>query len=61
MKLLEKAKDKSFWVGVREKDCFKKYREELFDLWEKHCTSPREALTYSDFRSEEHTSELQSR
>lgn len=50
MKLLEKAKDKSFWVGVREKDCFKKYREELFDLWEKHCTSPREVLTYSDFK-----------
>ena len=50
MKLLEKAKDKGFWAGVRESDCFKKYRDELLSLWEKHCTSPREVLTYSDFK-----------
>ena len=50
MEFLKKAKDKNFWAGVREKECFKKHREELLSIWEKHCTSPREALTYSDFK-----------
>jgi len=47
---LKKALDKSFWVSVREKGCFEKYRRELFSLWEKHCTHELPNITYSDFR-----------
>lgn len=49
--LLDKAMDKSFWTEVREKDCFKKYREELFYLWgEKVEDKIIPALKYSDFK-----------
>ena len=51
MNLLGKGMDPEFWKEVREKDCFKKYRDELFSLWEKHCENvPIYALKYSDFR-----------
>jgi len=50
MKLLKRAHDKEFWVEVREKECFTKYRRELFTLWEKHCTGEIPTLTYSDFK-----------
>ena len=51
MNLLGKAMDKEFWKEVREKDCYKKYREELFDIWSKHCENvPIYALKYTDFR-----------
>ncbi len=50
MNLLGKAMDKEFWKQVREKDCFKKYREELFKLWETRCeNTPIYALKYSEF------------
>ncbi|MBR2459736.1 MAG: heparinase II/III family protein [Clostridia bacterium] len=51
MNLLGKATDKEFWKEVREKDCFKKYRDELFELWEKHVENgPILQLKYSDFK-----------
>lgn len=51
MNLLGKAMDKEFWKEVREKDCFEKYRKELFDLWEKHAGDNQiKALKYSDFK-----------
>ena len=43
--------DKDFWKEVREKDCYKKYRDELFDLWKNRCENgPILALKYSDFK-----------
>lgn len=51
MNLLGKAMDKEFWKEVREKDCFKKYRDELFELWEKHVENgPIMQLKYRDFK-----------
>ncbi len=51
MNLLGKAMDKDFWKEVREKDCYKKYRDELFDLWKTRCENgPILALKYSDFK-----------
>lgn len=50
MRLLKRAHDKDFWAEVREKDCFARYRQELFSLWEKHCTKEVPTLTYSDFK-----------
>lgn len=51
MNLLGKAMDKAFWTEVREKDCYRKHREELMKLWEEKCVR-REITTlrYSDFR-----------
>ena len=50
MKLLKRAHDKDFWVEVREKECYARYRQELFSLWEKHCTESLPLLTYTDFK-----------
>ena len=51
MNLLGKGMDPGFWQEVREKECYKKLRDELFELWEKHCENvPIYALKYSDFR-----------
>ena len=51
MNLLGKAMDRDFWVDVREKDCYKKYRQELFDMWEKNVENgPIMQLKYSDFK-----------
>lgn len=51
MNLLGKAMDKDFWKEVREKDCYKKYRAELFEQWEQYCEDkPITALKYSDFK-----------
>lgn len=50
MNLLGKATNPEFWKEVREKDCYKKFREELFENWTKHCEVPIYALKYSDFR-----------
>ncbi len=49
--LLGKAMDSAFWADVRENKYYKKQRDELFDLWQKHCENgPILALKYSDFR-----------
>ena len=51
MNLLKKATDKSFWQGVREKDCFATYREEVLAMWENTCMDkPIPTLLYSDFK-----------
>ena len=51
MHLLGKAMDKSFWREVREKDCYKKYRDELFDWWDKSAgDDSMESLKYSEFK-----------
>jgi hypothetical protein len=34
MNLLGRATDPAFWAEVREKDCYKKFREEQHQLWE---------------------------
>lgn len=55
MELLGKAMDPAFWQTVREKDSYKRFRDELDAMWEKDCTKPIEALRYSDFRMFKYT------
>ena len=51
MQLLGKAMTPEFWKEVREKDCWRRFREDLFDLWNKYCENrPIEALRYSDYK-----------
>ncbi len=50
MEFYSKLKDPNFIKKVREAECYKKFRDELFALWESHCTKPRETLRYSDFK-----------
>ncbi|MBQ9117503.1 MAG: heparinase II/III family protein [Clostridia bacterium] len=50
MELLGKGMDPKFWQEVREKDCYKFFRDELMAIWQKDCEKPIEALRYSDFR-----------
>ena len=51
MNFYEKGTDPGFWKEVREKDCFQKYRDELHELWKKHCEDkPMLTLTYRDFK-----------
>ncbi|MBQ9117504.1 MAG: heparinase II/III family protein [Clostridia bacterium] len=50
MELLGKAMDPAFWQGVREKDCYKLFRDDLQERWEKFCTQPLKALKYSEFK-----------
>ncbi len=51
MELLAKAKDPAFWQDVREKECFKPYREMLFSAWDTFGdTMPIPPLRYQDFR-----------
>lgn len=50
MEIYSKLKDPVFIKKVREADCYKKFRDELFALWETHCIKPREMLRYSDFK-----------
>ncbi len=38
-----------FWQGVKEKDCYKKFRDELLYNWKERCEKPIYALKYSDF------------
>ena len=55
MELLPRALDPGFWREVREKECFRAIREELFALWEANCTEPITALVYSEFRMFKYT------
>lgn len=50
MEFYAKLRDPEFIKKVREADCYKKFRDELFAIWNAHCTKPREALRYSDFK-----------
>lgn len=51
MNLLGKGLDKDFWLSVREKPCFEKYRSELHGLWRDYCTDERfMSLSYTDFK-----------
>ena len=50
MKLLGKAHDKEFWDAVREKECYKGFRDSLLVQWEKHKDYQPEALPYSKFK-----------
>ena len=55
MELLGKAMTPEFWQEVRESDSYKSLRDELFDIWEKDCQKPVEALRYSEFRMFKYT------
>ncbi len=52
MNLIGRAMEKEFWQEVREKECFKKYRENLLVDWEKlgEGNEPLIALKYSEFK-----------
>ncbi|MBQ7336874.1 MAG: heparinase II/III family protein [Clostridia bacterium] len=51
MHLLSKAMDPAFWQGVREKECYRAYREELLALYAKHCESDLICdLKYSEYK-----------
>lgn len=50
MKLLGKAHEKEFWDGIREKDCYKAFRDSLLYQWEKHKDYQPEVLPYSKFK-----------
>ncbi len=51
MSLLGRACDKEFWAEVREKDCFARFRDENFAIWNNFCEG-REIpeLRYSDYK-----------
>ena len=49
-KLLGKAHEKEFWDGIREKDCYQKFRDMLHGQWEKCKDYEPEVLRYSDFK-----------
>lgn len=49
--LLGKAHDAAFWQDVREKDCYRTYREELLQLYRNECESAVIAdLKYSEYK-----------
>ena len=50
MKLLGKAHDKEFWTEVREKECYKGFRDSLLYQWEKNKDYTPEVLPYSKFK-----------
>ena len=51
MHLLGKAMDAAFWQGVREKDIYRTYREELLKLYAEHCENDEiYDLKYSEYK-----------
>ena len=50
MRYIEKAKDPEFWREVREKECYRPFREKYLERWEAECenTYPN-TLRYSDW------------
>ena len=50
MRLLGKAHDKEFWQAVREKDCYKGFRDSMLKQWEKNKDYLPEARPYSKFK-----------
>lgn len=50
MNLLGKVLDKEFWIEVREKDCYAKFREKYLERWAEECEgAPISSLKYSDW------------
>ncbi len=49
MKTLGKAMTPEFWQDVREKDCYKRFRDELLYNWKERCEQPIYSLKYTDF------------
>ena len=50
-KLLGKAMDKAFWEQVREKDCYKEYRDHMLKVWKDECEGKEiPILKYRDFK-----------
>ncbi len=51
MRLLDRACDKEFWAEVREKDCYARFRDENFAIWNNHCEGHEiPELKYSLFK-----------
>ncbi len=48
--LLEKAKDKSFWVGIRNDPAYRPLLDTLFKQYQENTQTPLESLRYRDFR-----------
>lgn len=50
MELLGKATTKEFWQGVREKDCYRVFRDFYLERWNEECeNTPPNSLRYSDW------------
>ncbi len=50
MNLLGRVLEKEFWVEVREKECYSKFREKYLERWTEECEdAPISSLKYSDW------------
>ena len=50
MNLLGKLTDPAFWQEVREKDCYKNFRDKYIQRWEEECeNTPPNTLRYTDW------------
>lgn len=50
MQLLGKAMTPAFWQEVREKDCFRGYRDDLFSMWDTYGNASIPTLNYRDYK-----------
>ena len=49
--ILRKANDAAFWQDVREKDCYRRFREELLQLYRDNCEDTViPDLKYSEYK-----------
>ena len=50
MNLLGRGEDPGFWMEVREKDCYKNFRDKYIQRWEEECeNTPPNTLRYTDW------------